>query len=143
MKKRMTKAQREAAEKAALLQRVRDVLIGANEWTGEHEPLFAAGAGAMSDKVDLAEIEHLGRLLFVDSGDLYDGTNELLALVRVARAAMVYFNHLENEGFCDQTITQPEGQEVCAIVEGMRSALAAFTDSRSELADSAKENSDD
>ena len=47
MKKRMTKAQRETAEKAALLQRVKDVLIGAGEWTGEHDPLLASGAGAL------------------------------------------------------------------------------------------------
>ena len=61
MKKRMTKAQRETAEKAALLQRVKDVLIGANEWVGEHEPLFASGAGMLltwlAEHIEVANLE--------------------------------------------------------------------------------------
>lgn len=48
MKKRQTKEQRVAAEKAALLQRVRDVLIGAREWPGDDgELIYAKGACAL------------------------------------------------------------------------------------------------
>lgn len=62
MKKRLTKAQREATEKAALMQRVRDVLIGAGEWPGdEGEAIYAKGAGALltwlAEHLEVASME--------------------------------------------------------------------------------------
>lgn len=88
----------------------------------------------MSDKIDLAEIDsYIAAWLKVSPVKLVEITSpELLAFIRVTRAAKTYFNHLENEGFCNQTITQPDGRETCAIVEEMRNALAAFTDSAKE-----------
>ena len=56
MKKRRTKEQREAAEKEAMLQRVRDVLIGAREWTDRFDPISAKGAGALLQWL----AEHIG-----------------------------------------------------------------------------------
>lgn len=100
----------------------------------------------MSDKIDLAEISGLARRTLRTLGRVAQQRSlsssettalaeaeEMLALVRVASAAMAY-TRARSHGF---TVANEHH-----YINELAEALAAFTDSRSELADSAKENSD-